>query len=98
MAGAQATDTRLTRIFSGRPARGILNDAIRALEPHEADIPVYPIQNALMGPVRRAAAQTGDAGHIALWAGQGVGAVRALTAGVLLQTLEREWRDARNLL
>ena len=24
--------------------------------------------------------------------------VRALTAGVLLQTLEREWRDARNLL
>ena len=30
MAGAQASDTRLTRIFSGRPARGILNDAMRA--------------------------------------------------------------------
>ena len=98
MAGAQATDTRLTRIFSGRPARGIVNDAMRALAPHEAEIPAYPIQNALMGPVRRSAAQAGDAGHIALWAGQGVGAVRALTAGVLLQTLEREWRDARNLL
>ena len=98
MTGAQASDTRLTRIFSGRPARGILNDAMRTLAPHEAEIPAYPIQNALMGPVRRSAAQAGDAGHIALWAGQGVGAVRALTAGVLLQTLEREWRDARNLL
>ncbi len=92
MTGAQASDTRLTRIFSGRPARGILNDAMRALAPHEADIPAYPIQNALMGPVRRAAAQAGDAGHIALWAGQGVGAARALAAGVLLQALEQEWR------
>lgn len=92
MAGAQATDTRLTRIFSGRPARGILNDAMRALAPHEADIPAYPIQNALMGPIRRAAAQAGDAGHIALWAGQGVSAARALAAGALMQALEREWR------
>ena len=92
MAAAQATDTRLTRIFSGRPARGILNDAMRALAPHEAEIPAYPIQNALMGPIRRAAAQAGDAGHIALWAGQWVSAARALAAGALMQALEREWR------
>ncbi|MBP8780359.1 MAG: nitronate monooxygenase [Alicycliphilus sp.] len=94
MAGAQASDTRLTRIFSGRPARGILNDAMRALAPHEADIPAYPIQNALMGPVRRAAAQAGDAEYIALWAGQGVGAARALAAGALAQALAQEWRIA----
>ena len=94
MASAQAMDTRLTRIFSGRPARGILNDAMRALAPHEAEIPAYPIQNALMGPIRRAAAQAGDAGHIALWAGQGVSAARALAAGALVQALEREWRAA----
>ena len=94
MAGAQASDTRLTRIFSGRPARGIINDAMRALAPHEADIPAYPIQNALMGPVRRAAAQAGDAEYIALWAGQGVGAARALAAGALAQALAQEWRIA----
>ncbi len=98
MAGAQASDTRLTRIFSGRPARGILNDSMRALAPHEADIPAYPIQNALMGPVRRAAAQAGDAEYIALWAGQGVGAARALAAGALVQALAQEWRIARGRL
>ncbi len=98
MATAQATDTRLTRIFSGRPARGILNQALRELQPHEAQIPAYPIQNALMGPIRRAAAQAGDAGHIALWAGQGVGAARVLPAGQLLQTLAQEWQTARSKL
>lgn len=94
MAAAQATDTRLTRIFSGRPARGILNQAMRSLQPQEADIPAYPVQNALMGPIRRAAAQAGDAGHIALWAGQGVGAARALPAGELVALLAQEWRAA----
>ncbi|MBS0293340.1 MAG: nitronate monooxygenase [Proteobacteria bacterium] len=98
MASARATDTRLTRIFSGRPARGILNEAMRTLQPHEADIPAYPVQNALMGPIRRAAAQAGDADHIALWAGQGVGAARALPAGELVALLAREWRDACNKL
>ncbi|MBS0467006.1 MAG: nitronate monooxygenase [Proteobacteria bacterium] len=98
MATAQATDTRLTRIFSGRPARGILNQALRELQPHEAQIPAYPIQNALMGPIRRAAAQGGDAGHIALWAGQGVGAARVLPADQLVQTLAQEWQTARSKL
>ncbi|WP_416401285.1 NAD(P)H-dependent flavin oxidoreductase [Alicycliphilus denitrificans] len=98
MAAAQATDTRLTRIFSGRPARGILNQAMRSLQPQEADIPAYPVQNALMGPIRRAAAQAGDAGHIALWAGQGVGAARALPAGELVALLAQEWRAARQRL
>ncbi|MBS0509028.1 MAG: nitronate monooxygenase [Proteobacteria bacterium] len=95
MAAAQATDTRLTRIFSGRPARGILNDAMRALAPFEADIPAYPVQNALMGPIRRAAAATGDAQHIALWAGQGVGAARAMPAAGLVSVLASEWHAAR---
>ena len=95
MAAAQATDTRLTRIFSGRPARGILNQAMRALQAHEAGIPAYPVQNALMGPIRRAAAQAGDAGHIALWAGQGVAAARAMAAGELVALLEQEWRGVR---
>jgi len=98
MAAAQATDTRVTRIFSGRPARGILNQAMRALQAHEADIPAYPVQNALMGPIRRAAAQAGDAGHIALWAGQGVAAARAMPAGELVALLAREWRSARKKL
>ena len=98
MAAAKATDTRTTAVFSGRPARGILNQAMRQLQPHETDIPAYPVQNALMGPIRRAAAQAGDAGYIALWAGQGVGAARVRAAGELVALLAREWLDARSKL
>ncbi len=94
MAAAQATDTRITRVFSGRPARGIVNAMMERLTPEEADIPPYPIQNALAGPVRRAAAAQGRSDHLALWAGQGVALARALPAAELVGVLAHEWREA----
>jgi len=63
---------------------------MRELLPHEAVLPPYPIQNALMGPVRRAAAKAGDGELMALWAGQGVGQTRAMPAAELMRTLARE--------
>ena len=83
MARAQATDTRVTRIYSGRPARGIVNTLMQRLAPHEATVPAYPVQNALTGPLRKAAASQGRADYLSLWAGQGVAAARAAgtTAG-----------------
>lgn len=71
LARAQATDTRTTRIFSGRPARGIVNRMMQALQADEATVPPYPVQNALTGALRRAAAQAGQADCLSLWAGQG---------------------------
>jgi len=94
LARAQGTDTRVTRIYSGRAARGIVNAMMERLAPDEAVIPPYPVQNALTGALRRAAAAQGRADHLSLWAGQGVGAARALPAGELVAVLEREWRDA----
>ena len=94
LATATATDTRPTRTFSGRPARGIANTMMDALRPHEAAVPAYPVQNALTGPLRRAAAEAGNAGYLSLWAGQGVAAVRPLPAAELVAVLEREWRAA----
>jgi len=90
MARADGGDTRLTRVYSGRWARGIVNTMMRELLPHEAVLPPYPIQNALMGPVRRAAAKAGDGEHMALWAGQGVGQTRAMPAAELMRTRARE--------
>jgi len=90
MARADGGDTRLTRVYSGRWARGIVNTMMRELLPHEAVLPPYPIQNALMGPVRRAAAKAGDGEHMALWVGQGVGQTRAMPAAELMRTLARE--------
>lgn len=50
------------------------------LQPFEDQVPAYPVQNALTGALRRAAAQAGNADYLSLWAGQGV-AVDAAHAG-----------------
>ena len=94
LASAQATDTVTTRTISGRPARGIRNQLINALESAEADLPAYPVQNALTGPLRKLAAAAGDAQYLALWAGQGVAQARAMPAAALMAQLAHEWQDA----
>ncbi|HWH01189.1 MAG TPA: nitronate monooxygenase [Pilimelia sp.] len=62
--------TVLTRLFSGRHARGIRNALIRDLADAESAVPPYPVQNALMQPIRQAAAARGHADRLSLWAGQ----------------------------
>lgn len=94
LAHASATDTRTTRVFSGRPARAIVNRMAQQLAPLEASVPAYPVQNALTGPLRRAAAQAGRADYLSMWAGQGVAAARPLPAAALVALLEQEWRAA----
>lgn len=82
--------TRLTRVFSGKYARGIVTDFMQDLRPFEHEVPAYPIQNALTGEIRKAAAQQGRLELMSLWAGQGAGLARALPAAQLVQTLADE--------
>lgn len=91
---ATATDTRTTRVFSGRPARGIVNTMMEKLRADETAVPPYPVQNALTGALRRASAQAGRADHLSLWAGQGVAKVRPMPAAALVALLAQEWRAA----
>ena len=88
---AREDETRLTRAFSGRPARGIVNRFMRAT-PEEAILP-FPLQNALTRPMRTAAAQRGDAGLLSLWAGQGVRLSRRERAADLVARIRREADD-----
>ncbi|HWD70711.1 MAG TPA: nitronate monooxygenase [Solirubrobacteraceae bacterium] len=60
--------TALTRAFSGRRARGIVNDFMRAHEPHAPS--AYPQVHHLTSPLRTAARAAGDPEAINLWAGQ----------------------------
>ncbi|RSS53212.1 nitronate monooxygenase family protein [Streptomyces sp. WAC01280] len=62
--------TVLTRLFSGRTARGIPNAFVRDMAAHEDHVPPYPVQNALMQPIRRAAAEQDRPAYVNLWAGQ----------------------------
>ncbi|MEV4426676.1 NAD(P)H-dependent flavin oxidoreductase [Streptomyces sp. NPDC053792] len=66
----ESRTTVLTRLFSGRTARGIPNGFVRDMAAHEEHVPPYPVQNALMAPVRRAAAEQGRPEYVNLWAGQ----------------------------
>ena len=87
---AQDDSTRMTRAFSGRPARGIVNRFTEHMRALEDDLPPYPIQNALTGPLRRAASAAGDADAMSLWAGQGVAMSRSLSVGALIDQLASE--------
>lgn len=78
-------ETELTRAFSGRLARGLVNPLLaegRALQA----LP-YPAQNALTAPLRRAAAEAGDASRLALWAGQNAPLLRHRRAAELFAFL-----------
>jgi nitronate monooxygenase len=86
--------TRLTRSFSGRYARGIENRFMRMMEGVEALVPPYPVQNALTGAIRAAAAANGDTELMSLWAGTEFARARAMPAAQLMQTLIAEMRTA----
>jgi len=94
MACAQASDTCVTRVYSGRPARCIVNTMVRRLLPHEIEIAPYPVQIALTAPIRQAASTNDQADYLFLLAGQGVSAVRALPAAQLMALLVQEWQHA----
>ena len=73
LADGTGADTKITRAFSGRPARGLRNAFMEAIEAvGEAAIPPFPLQNALTRPMRTAAKGAGRAEYLSLWAGQGV--------------------------
>ncbi|MER8117492.1 nitronate monooxygenase [Streptomyces sp. NPDC094031] len=85
--------TELTRAFTGRPARGLVNRFLREHGPYAPA--AYPEINHLTSPLRKAAAKAGDAQGMALWAGQGHRLARELPAGRLVEVLAAELAEAR---
>jgi nitronate monooxygenase len=92
--GAREDGTRLTRAFSGRPARGIVNRFMSEVEGDSPAILPFPLQNTLTRPLRAAAAKQGRAEFLSLWAGQGVRLARRQSAAELVTRLGREIEEA----
>lgn len=88
--------TELTRAFSGRPARGLVNRFLREHGPYAPA--AYPEIHHMTVPLRKAAAKAGDAQGMALWAGQGHRLARRLPAGRLVEVLVAELDAARTAL
>jgi nitronate monooxygenase len=78
-------DTALTRAFTGRTARGIVN---RWMREHGANAPsAYPDVHHLTAKIRAAAREQGDADGFHLWAGQAHELARPVPAGELVRSL-----------
>ena len=82
---AERAPTRVTRAFSGRPARGIVN---RFLSEHSATAPLaYPEIHHVTSPLRAAARKRGDADAFNLWAGQAHELVQERPAGEIVRQM-----------
>ena len=88
--GLEDTSTRLTRAFSGRWARAVVNRFMQEIDAG-GDIPEYPIQNRLTQDIRAAANAQGKADFISLWAGQAAGLARDEPAADLVRRLGTEF-------
>jgi nitronate monooxygenase len=85
-------DTALTRAFTGRSARGIVN---RWMREHEAEAPrAYPDVHHLTTKIRAAAREQGDPDGFHLWAGQAHTLASTGPAGELVRRLAAEAHDA----
>jgi nitronate monooxygenase len=83
--------TALTRAFSGRSGRGIVN---RFMRDHPDAPEAFPEVTAMVNPVRAAARQAGDPDAINLWAGQAYPLARSIPAAEVVRSLAAEAREA----
>jgi nitronate monooxygenase len=80
--------TAITRAFSGRAARGIRNRFVEIFERVEAA--PFPRQQQWTADLRAAAARSGRADLMQMWAGQGAPLIRSMPAAELIATLAAE--------
>jgi nitronate monooxygenase len=86
-----AQHTALTNVFTGRPARGIVNRLMRELGPMSATAPAFPLATAAIAPLRAAAEARQSSDFTPLWAGQNTSGLRAQAAERITQDAIEAW-------
>jgi nitronate monooxygenase len=82
LASADAGHTAITNLFTGRPARGIVNRLMREFGPRSDIAPAFPLATPAILPLRAAAERAGRGDFSPMWCGQnpsGAGDVSAAT-------------------
>jgi nitronate monooxygenase len=82
--------TVLTNVITGRPARGIVNRAIREIGPINALAPEFPRAAEAISPLRAHAEKNGSCDFSPLWAGQATSMCREIPGGTLTKMLAEE--------
>jgi nitronate monooxygenase len=89
--GAADDDTMITNVFTGRPARGIVNRIMREQGPLSSATPEFPLAAAALAPLKAKSEEAGCGDFTNLWSGQAVRlARRSVPAGQLTQLLGRQ--------
>lgn len=87
LASEAALHTALTNVFTGRPARGIVNRIMRELGPMSAASPAFPLATGAIAPLRAKAEAAGSGEFSPLWSGQNASGCKALPAAELTLAL-----------
>ena len=87
IASERARETAMTNLFTGRPARGIVNRLMRELGPINPTAPAFPSAAGAIMPLRVSAESHGRDDFTPLWCGQNASGCRAAPAGRIIQEL-----------
>ncbi|MEX0941515.1 MAG: nitronate monooxygenase [Pseudomonadales bacterium] len=87
IAGRAALNTALTNVFTGRPARAIVNRMMRELGPVTSIAPAFPNAAMMAAPLRAAAEKIGSADFSPLWCGQNASLCREMPAAAVTREL-----------
>ena len=82
-----ARHTALTNVFTGRPARGIVNRVMRDLGPMNGAAPEFPLATGAIAPLRAKAESQGSGDFSPLWCGQNASGCREIPAAELTRSL-----------
>jgi len=83
-------DTMITNLFTGRPARGIVNKLMRDLGPLSSAVPSFPLAAGALVPLKAKAEQVGLGDFTNLWSGQAARLALEMPAGDLTRRLGAE--------
>lgn len=87
---AKDDGTALTNLFTGRPARGLMNRIMREAGPLSVDAPAFPTAGGALAPLKAKAEAAGSADFSSLWSGQAAALGREMGAGDLTRALWAE--------
>lgn len=94
LAEASESDTRVTRLFTGRPARALVERYVGDMTPHETEVPDFPLAGPMVRPLTEAGLRRGVPDFHPLWSGQAARLARDEPAAAIVMRLARETEQA----
>jgi len=85
--GTRDDDTAITNVFTGRPARAIVNRFMREVGPMSDLAPEFPLAAGTLAPLRAKSEMAGSTDFTPLWSGQAAGLSRDLPAAELTRQI-----------